>query len=710
SAYGQKYVLLGLWKLTWAFFTWCSAWYLLKRTLEYLQLTAKANANPNLPAPSAAEGHVWAVLMFVASFLSSIAIHQLYGECYRMGVQVKAGLTGLIYRKCLRLSRIRGGAGEGINLLSTDVTKVIDAVTNFHFLWSAFVEAALILVLAFYEIGYSAFPALAFVLLLLPVQFQLGKISSRLSSESTQITTTRVHLMSEILTAIKLIKFYAWELPFSDRLAEIRASEMALIKKNMYYKSFNFMVVFAIPVFVALTCLSVYVFAFGIKLTASVSFTVLSVFNTLRYPFLMLPMAVGSSSAATIAFARITKFLLGDEVEELKALTPSTEEGATAIHIKNSDFRWDGEEKAGPTISNIDLHVKRGQIVAIIGDIRHVRGPKIEIYGTTSYVPQEAWLLNCSLKDNVTFGLPFEREKFDEVIRVCALQRDLNLLVSGEDTEIAERGSNLSGGQKQRTSLARAVYNNADTILLDDPLSAVDQAVGRHIFQECFKTHLKGKTVILSIHQLQYLSEVDLVVVMKDGKISMQGTYEHLMATEPTFADVINNHVASGEEGEEDEFIVGPAPAKAKNSQASPTLDTGDVDTDKLHISNIEVNQLSVTDRNMLSSFKSVVEFSENAISNRIERHQLSVINDPSGNQMRHDVAEVIKKNELTVHSLPDVEVTHEGNDSGKPSGALVQEDKSFEASRGSYGKYARAGRGPVVTYSIIVFFFMVHG
>jgi len=726
SAYGLSYILIGLYKLAWGLFTWLAAWWLLKLVLVYLQEYAKKNPDANT---SMEMGHGLAVAMFGAAFFSSVAIHQLYGLCYRAGVQVKGGLTGLIYRKCLRLSRIRGGAGEVVNLLSTDVARVQEAIVNFHFLWSAFVEATLILILAFIEIQWAALPALGFVLLLLPVQWYIGGVSSRLSTESTEVTTNRVHLMSEILTAIKLIKFYSWEQPFSDRLDEIRAKEMALIKKNMYLKALNFMIVFAIPVFVALTSLSVFVVYQGRPLTASVSFTTLSVFNTLRYPFLMLPMAVGSTNAAVISFERISRFLVGAEVEELAPLEP-TPENPTAIHIQNSDFRWDGEEKEGPTISNIDLHVKRGQIVAVIGDvgsgkssllaallgqIRQVSGPKMQIYGTTSYVPQEAWLLNETLRDNITFGSEFNQAKFDEVVRVSALTRDLTLLVAADQTEIAERGSNLSGGQKQRTSLARAVYNDADTILLDDPLSAVDQAVGRHIFQECFKTHLQGngKTIVVALHQLQYLSEVDHVVMMKNGKIEMQGSYETLMATQPDFAHMINNHVVSGEDDvEAEDFIAPPNPAATASSKGAaqqPTLQF-DSSEDLNHQSSsegltMEMSQMSITDRSQLTVRKDFAELNEKTISSIIERNQLSVIRDANGASMGHDIAEIIRKNELTIHSIADVDDAED-----RPKGALVQEDRSFEASKGSYGKYARSGSGAAITWSIVCFFFLVHG
>ncbi|KAG5461158.1 MAG: P-loop containing nucleoside triphosphate hydrolase protein [Olpidium bornovanus] len=728
AAYGTSYLLLGLWKISWAFFTWLAAWYLLKVFLAYLQEFQDAagvdSASPvPVALPTAQSGHLLAAAMFGAALLSSISIHQLYGQCCRQGMQIKAALTGVIYRKCLRSSHIRGGAGDVVNLLATDVTRVVDAVANFHFLWSAFVEAAVILVLAFVELGTAALPALAFVVLLLPVQWWLGRASSRLATESTGVTTSRVHLMSEILTAMKLIKFYAWEVPFSDCLDEIRAREMSMIRRNMTVKALNFMIVFAIPVFAALSSLAVWVFLLRRRLTPAVSFTALSLFNTLRYPFLMLPLAVSSTSAARIAFSRITRFLTSPEVEELTPLAPAPE-NPTAIRVRESDFRWDGEEKAGPTLSRISLEVKRGQIVAVIGDvgsgktsliaalmgqIRQVAGPKADVYGTTSYVPQEPWLLNYTLRDNIVFGSPFDRRRFDEVIRVCALQRDLSLLIAGENTEIAERGSNLSGGQKQRASIARAVYNDADTVLLDDPLSAVDQAVGRHIFQECFKTYLKGKTVVLAIHQLQYLSEVDHIVWMKEGGIAAQGSYEELMAGNPDFAHLITNHVVSDDDTEE-ESIEDELPKLASIDAADAQALLQQEPSADRHIKLVqsqtsaadlahacEMNPLSITDRSQLLS-RRAREINEMTISQMIERNQLSVL---SGARpiVSHDVAEHIRKNELTVHSLPDV--AEFGESDHRPSQRLVKEDKSSEASTGLYAKYAAAGRGATVAWLV---------
>jgi ABC-type multidrug transport system fused ATPase/permease subunit len=127
--------------------------------------------------------------------------------------------------------------------------------------------------------------------------------------------------------------------------------------------------------------------------------------------------------------------------------------------------------------------------------------------------------LNDTLRDNILFGLDYEKKHYQEVIRVCSLQRDLTLLLAADQTELSERGAYLSDGQRQRTSLVRAVYNNADIVLLDDPISAVDQHVGRHIFEECFMKFLKDKTVVVAMHQLQYLPQMDWIVVMKMVKL-----------------------------------------------------------------------------------------------------------------------------------------------------------------------------------------------
>ncbi|CAG8778327.1 23794_t:CDS:10, partial [Gigaspora margarita] len=181
---------------------------------------------------------------------------------------------------------------------------------------------------------------------------------------------------------------------------------------------------------------------------------------------------------------------------------------------------------------------KSSLLSALIGEMKRIKGEVI-FGGNVGYCPQTAWIQNATLRDNITFGLPFNYEKYQQVIKDCCLEPDLCLLPSGDLTEIGEKGINLSGGQKQRVNLARAVYYNADIILLDDPLSAVDAHVGRYLFTNCIKGALVKKTRLLVTHHLHYLPQVDYIICMEDGEIAEQGTYEELMKNRKNFSKLI---------------------------------------------------------------------------------------------------------------------------------------------------------------------------
>ncbi|KAG0333210.1 Multidrug resistance-associated protein 1 [Podila humilis] len=596
--FGIKYILVGVWKLIWGACTWTGAYYFLRVSIEVLE--------QNLPSRT---GHLYAMGLLLTSLGSSIAIHQLYGECTALGIQVKASISVLIYRKSLVLARVRGGAGEIINIISTDVARIVDAVTNFHFLWSALIETVLILALAFPTVGWqAALTAVCLVLVVLPLQVYLGRLTSQIQVEQTKVTTERVHLMSEILTAIKLIKFYAWEAPFTQQIDQVRTRELNLFKKNLKVKAVNLAVVFALPVVVAVSALAVYNSKRTGPLDSSIVFTALSIFNTLRYPFLMLPLAVKSTSGARLALRRLDDYLTQPEIESLEEYS-ATDGGDIALELSGGEFTWDGDD-SGPALSNINLQVKKGDVVAIVGDVGSGKssfiaallgqirqtnsGPKLKLYGKSAYVPQEAWLINVNLRENIIFGKEFEEDRYNAVIKVCALERDLTLFSHGDMTEIGERGSNLSGGQKQRVSLARAVYHRSDIVLMDDPLSALDQNVGRQIFDQCIRGYLSDRTVIIVTHQLQYLHRCDKIVMLQNGKIAYQGTYNELMANEPTFSTLINTHVSNDDDDNLDGVLA--------NENGSDELQDMDMDEDdqemslEEHLASNEArNQVTVT-------------------------------------------------------------------------------------------------------------------
>lgn len=195
---------------------------------------------------------------------------------------------------------------------------------------------------------------------------------------------------------------------------------------------------------------------------------------------------------------------------------------------------------------------KSSLLSAILGEMVHIDG-KVNTYGTIAYLQQQAWIQNATLRDNILFGKPYDKDRYEKILEACALKTDLEILPGGDETEIGEKGINLSGGQKQRVSLARAIYTDADIYLLDDPLSAVDSHVGKHIFNHVIgpKGLLGNKTRVLVTHAITYLPQTDQVAVIKDGYISENGSYEELLAKKGDFSEFMLHYISSGSVNEE---------------------------------------------------------------------------------------------------------------------------------------------------------------
>lgn len=231
--------------------------------------------------------------------------------------------------------------------------------------------------------------------------------------------------------------------------------------------------------------------------------------------------------------------------------------------IEKGTFSWNEES----ILKDINLSVKAKTLTAVVGSVgagksslisallgemQKVSG-RVNTYGSIAYVPQQAWIQNATLMDNILFGREFDRERYERIVNACALRTDFDILPGGDQTEIGENGINLSGGQKQRVSLARAIYADAEIYLLDDPLSAVDSHVGKHIFEQVIgpKGLLKNKTKLLVTHAITYLPQVDQIVVIKDGCVSENGTYNELLNKKGDFADFLLQYISGDNVNEE---------------------------------------------------------------------------------------------------------------------------------------------------------------
>ncbi|XP_071499116.1 ATP-binding cassette sub-family C member 8-like [Diadema antillarum] len=223
-----------------------------------------------------------------------------------------------------------------------------------------------------------------------------------------------------------------------------------------------------------------------------------------------------------------------------------------AIKVINGTFTWD-PESSRPCLQDINVDIPRGKLTIVAGSVgsgkssllEAILGEMTTLHGQiqirkdsrVAYAPQKAWLMNRSLKENITFGRPYKHDRYRDVIEACALDPDIAFLPDGDETEIGEKGINLSGGQKQRVSVARAMYSDNEIVILDDPLSALDAHVGRHLFEAGIMGILKRqeRTVILVTHQLRYLARADKVIVMKEGRIFWEGTPDKLEKVGPSF-------------------------------------------------------------------------------------------------------------------------------------------------------------------------------
>ena len=369
--------------------------------------------------------------------------------------------------------------------------------------------------------------------------------------------------MNEIITGMKVLKLYAWEIPFMQRIVKIRDIEIAMIKKTAYYfggltSSFTIT-----PVIVSLLSFGTYIAIDPISnvLTADKVFVCISLMNIIRLPLLMFPYALTETVKLVLSLKRIAVFLNAEELKQDNVLEfNSNNNSSNLIEIRKANYTWgDGEDT--PTIKDVSLDVKRGSLVAVVGavgsgkssllsailgEMNHLSGT-ITVDGKLAYVPQQPWIQNMTLKENIIFSNPIDEDRYDEVVENCALTDDLNILTNADKTEIGENGINLSGGQKQRVSIARAVYSNADIYLLDDPLSAVDAHVGKHIFDKVIGHNgmLKGKTRILVTHGITHLPQVDNIIVLKHNTVSEQGTYQELLEKKGAFADFIMEHMSN---------------------------------------------------------------------------------------------------------------------------------------------------------------------
>eukprot|EP00026_Physarum_polycephalum_P000366 Phypoly_transcript_00366.p1 GENE.Phypoly_transcript_00366~~Phypoly_transcript_00366.p1 ORF type:complete len:840 (+),score=118.23 Phypoly_transcript_00366:911-3430(+) len=505
-------------------------------------------------------GMLWALAMFGTFVLQSLGANAYLFVCSRMGNQVRAALTASIYRKSMRISasaKAKFSTGEIINIQSADPTRIGFMLNFLHMIWSA----PILIIVAFYLLwdflGAPMLAGIGVMVILLPIN---GLITRKMIAYQKVLMTkkdARLKLMHEVLAGIRLVKFFNWEENFFTKILQARFDEVQLLRYTAYTRAALMSVFSSSSLWVAIASFAAYSLS-GKELTAEVAFTALALFNTLRVPLGFLPMVIGGVVEAKVSINRIQKFLEAEDVDltAVQGITKEEEDHDVAVSVQDGTFKW-GEEAHTVALSDINFTVKRGELLAVVGavgsgkssllaamlgEIQKIKG-KVRVGGTTAYVPQQAWMQNASVRDNILFGNTYDEDKYHRCIQASELAADIQILPSGDKTEIGEKGINLSGGQKQRISLARAMYQNASIYFFDAPLSAVDAHVGSAIFNNLIKRELRNKTRVLVTHQLDILHQVDRIVVLKEGRIVEIGTYEELIRDGLEFSELVKKHV-----------------------------------------------------------------------------------------------------------------------------------------------------------------------
>ncbi|KAJ5811897.1 ABC transporter integral membrane type 1 [Penicillium riverlandense] len=515
----------------------------------------------------------------------------------------------------------QGVAGDGrgwnngriVALMSIDVDRINLACGMFHMMWTAPITIIVTLILLLVNIGYSCLAGYALLVFGVPFLTYAVRFLVKRRRNINKITDQRVSLTQEILQAVRFVKYFGWESSFLSRLKAIRKREIRSIQTLLAVRNGILCVSLAIPTFASMLAFITYALS-SHDLNPARIFSSLALFNSLRMPLNMLPMVIGQVTDAWTALNRIQEFLLA---EEQKEDIEKDEKMENAIEMEHASFTWErlptdkeedktGKKKAAKAahaasalksdddtaddapvepfkLNDLTLEVGRHELIAVIGTVgcgkssllsalagdMRVTDGSVRLSTTRSFCPQYAWIQNTSVQKNILFGKEYDEDWYNKVIDACALAPDLDILPNGDQTEIGERGITVSGGQKQRLNIARAIYFNAELVLMDDPLSAVDAHVGRHIMDKAICGLLKDRCRILATHQLHVLNRCDRIIVMDEGRIHAIDTYDNLMRDDEVFQRLMST-TGQEDSSEKTEEAAEGEPDEKKTAAAVP--------------------------------------------------------------------------------------------------------------------------------------------
>ncbi|PQQ04852.1 ABC transporter C family member 3 [Prunus yedoensis var. nudiflora] len=467
----------------------------------------------------------------VAKLVECLCQRHWFFKAQRVEVRIRAVLVTAIYNKGLTLScQSKQGhtSGEIINFMTVDAERVGDFSWYMHDLWMVILQVGLALVILYINLGLAAIATLVATIVVMLANVPLGSLQEKFQEKLMESKDKRMKATSEVLRNMRILKLQAWEMKFLSKINELRKTEAGWLRKFVYTSAMTSFVFWGAPTFVSVDSSRAY---------------------------LRLPDTISMIAQTKVSLDRIASFLSLDDLppDVIENLPRGSSD--TVIEIVDGNFSWDLSSPS-PTLKNLNFKVSQGMRVAVCGTVGSGKSsllscilgevPKIsgtlKMCGTKAYVSQSPWIQSGKIEENILFGQEMDRERYERVLEACSLKKDLEILSFGDQTIIGERGINLSGGQKQRIQIARALYQDADIYLFDDPFSAVDAHTGSHLFKECLLGLLGSKTVIYVTHQVEFLPAADLILVMKDGRITQAGKFNDILNSGTDFMELVGAH------------------------------------------------------------------------------------------------------------------------------------------------------------------------
>lgn len=449
--------------------------------------------------------------------------------------------------------------GAIINLMAVDAYKVSEVCAYLHSFIGAICMLFVSIYLLYVLLGWSSIVGAVSIIAISPLNYYFAKKTGEIQKTMLGVTDRRIQKLNETFQAIRIIKFFAWEDKFEEQILKIRNEELRHLTRNCIIWTLSSASWFVTPTIVTMISFYCYIFIDGKPLTTPIAFTALSLFNLLRNPLDQISHMFSFVVQSKVSLDRVQEFLDEDETTKYEQLTRNAK-NTSEIGFKDASFSWNSSSESDFKLRNLTVDFKLRKLnvivgptgagktsllMALLGEMELLNGevylpgfqPKEDVEvgpdGLTesvAYCSQAAWLLNDSIRNNILFGSPYNKDRYKKVVQACGLSRDFEILKAGDQTEIGEKGIALSGGQKQRVSLARALYSNCRHLLLDDCLSAVDSHTALHIYDECITGPLmENRTVLLVSHNVALtIKSAAWVVMMDNGKISKQGTPSEL--------------------------------------------------------------------------------------------------------------------------------------------------------------------------------------